>query len=442
MKKILFIIIFLLTILMLSGCDLSANKERILSNEQWLEDIQTLDTDLREKHPNIFKYTPEEEWNENIENLKSEIDQLSDTDVILRISQIVNTIGDAHTFIHPIDLLKTIGEEKLNPETLVVFPIKGDYFNDGFRIVECGSNYQKILGSKLISINDIDINTVLNNISTLISGDYKNNQHPLAYAKFFINSYDVLNFFNVVDSTNAEFTFENDKGEEIILNLKAVENNRINYIYQDKKEMKTNIIEGIENPYYWYKNFEEDNILYFRYNVFGNNYLIFKDNEIGELLPDFREVQERLIDEINTHDYSKFIIDLRKNGGGDVKILNAMISMFKIRTDLNGEDIYVITGKQSASASVTLAWELQSKLGANVVGETTGNNVNMFTTVNEKIELSNSNLKIIHPFKESIYNKEYFGGVVPDFEVIQTYEDYINGIDTCYEYIKNLELDK
>ena len=119
-----------------------------------------------------------------------------------------------------------------------------------------------------------------------------------------------------------------------------------------------------------------------------------------------------------------------------------MISMFKIRTDLNGEDIYVITGKQSASASVTLAWELQSKLGANVVGETTGNNVNMVTTVNEKIELSNSNLKIIHPFKESIYNKEYFGGVVPDFEVIQTYEDYINGIDTCYEYIKNLELDK
>lgn len=322
------------------------------------------------------------------------------------------------------------------------FPIKGDYFNDGFRIVECGSNYQKILGSKLIAINDIDINTILNDVSTLILGDYKNNQGPLAYAKFFINSYDVLKFFNVVDSTNAEFTFENDKGEEIILNLKAVENKKINYISQNKQEMKTNIIEGVENPHYWYKNFKEDDILYFRLNKFGTNYNIFKDNVLYELLPDFREVQERLIDEINKQDYSKFIIDLRKNGGGDVNILNAMISMFKFQTDLKGEDIYIITGKQSASASVILAWELQSKLGATVVGETTGGNVNLFTTSNQSIELPNSKLNIYHSFKESIYDKDHIGGVVPDFEVIQTYEDYINGIDTSYEYIKNLELGK
>lgn len=408
-----------------------------MTNAEWIEDIQTLDTELREKHPNIFKYISEESWSKNIENLKSDLSHLSDTDIILRISQIVNTIGDGHTFIHPKDLLKPIDEENLSPETLLEFPIKGDYFNDGFRIVECGSNYQKILGSRLIAINDIDINTVLNDVSTLISGDYKNNQHPLAYAKLFINSYDVLKFFKVVDSTNAKFTFENNNGEEIILNLKAIENKKINYISPNKKEMKTNIIKGVENPYYWYKNFKEDNVLYFKYNTFLKNYFLFRDNLLYELLPDFREVQERLITEINNHDYSKFIIDLRNNQGGDVNILNAMISMFKFQTDLKGEDIYVITGKQSASASVTLAWELQSKLGATVVGETTGGNVNIFTTVSQKIELPNSTLKITHPFKESIYDKDHIGGVVPDFEVIQTYEDYINGIDTCYEFIKN-----
>ncbi len=439
MKKTRYVIIFLLTIILLSGCSLSLTEKRVLSNEQWLEDIQTLDKELKEEHPNIFKYISEEEWNKSIESLKKDVDNLSDTDIILRISQIVNTVGDAHTFIHPIDLLKPIDEKKLNPEIIVEFPIKGDYFNDGFRIVECGSNYQKILGSRLVAINNIDINTILNDVATLIPGDYKNNQCSLAYAKFFINSYDVLKFFNVIDSTNAEFTFENDNGEEIILNLKAVEKNKINYISPHKKEMKTNIIEGIENPYYWYKNFEEDNILYFRYNSFGTNYSIFKDNEIGELIPDFREVQERLIDVINKHDYSKFIIDLRENGGGDVNIRNAMMEMFKIRTDLKGEDIYVITGKQSGSASVTLAWELQSKLDANVVGETTGGNVNLFSTHNQNIVLPNSGLNIYHSFKESIYDKDHIGGVVPDFEVIQTYEDYINGVDTCYEYIKDLD---
>lgn len=441
MKRIVYTVIFLITITLVSGCNLPLEEKQILSKEQWVEDIQTLDKGLREGHPDIFKYTSEEEWNQNIESLKADVDKLSDSDIILRISQIVKTIGDAHTFVHPIDFLKPIGEEKLNTESILVFPIKGDYFNDGFRIVECGSNYQKILGTRLIAINDIDINTILNDLSTLITSDYKNNQCSLAYAKFFINSYDVLKFFNIVDNTNAEFTFENDEGEEIILNLKAVENHKINYISTSKKEMKTNIIEGIKNPYYWYENFEEDNILYFRYNSFGTNYSIFKDNKLGEMLPDFREVQERLIDEINKHDYSKFIIDLRENGGGDVKIRNAMMEMFKIRTDLKGEDIYVITGKQSASASVSLAWELQSKLGANVVGETTGGNVNLFSTHNQSVVLPNSGLNIYHSFKESIYDKDHTGGVVPDFKVIQTYEDYINGVDTCYEYVKDLNID-
>ncbi|MGL5750554.1 MAG: S41 family peptidase, partial [Paraclostridium sp.] len=260
--------------------------------------------------------------------------------------------------------------------------------------------------------------------------------------KFFINSYDVLSFFNVVDNTNANFTFKNDKGEEINLNLKAVENKKINYISSNRKEMKTNIIEGIENPYYWYKNFNEDNILYFRYNAFLNNYYLYKDTVLYDILPDFREVQESLIAEINKKNYSKFIIDLRENGGGDNNILNAMISMFKFQTDLKGEEIYVIIGKETFSASVVLAWELESKIGATVVGETTGGNVNLFTTVSQKIELPNSNLKITHPFKESTYDKNHTGGAVPDYEVIQTYEDYINGIDTCYEFIKNIDKDK
>ncbi|MBS5954512.1 MAG: hypothetical protein KIB53_11875 [Paraclostridium bifermentans] len=303
MKKILCIIVFSLTIFLLSGCNSLLTEKRVLNNEKWIEDIKYLDANLRKEHPNIFKYVEEDKWNQSIESLIADIPKLSDSSIILKTSQIIASLGDGHTFINPLDLITPFGQE---------------------------------------------------------------------------------------------------------------------------------------HEVYWYKNFEEDEILYFRLNKFTTNFHLFKDKKPDKKPPDFREVQKSLISEINKHNYSKFIIDLRENRGGDVNILNAVVDMIKFQTDLKGEDIYILTGKESASASVTLAWKLQGTLGSTVVGETTGGNVNLFTTCNQSLQLPNSNLNIYYPFKESIYKKGYIGGVNPDFEVRQNYSDYLNGIDTCYEFVKNV----
>lgn len=442
MKKILFIIIFSLTTSLLSGCNLSKNEERKLNNEEWLEDIKTLDTNLKKEHPNIFRYTSEKEWNKNIENLKSDIDKLSDRSIILRISQIITSIGDAHTGIFPLDLLTPIGEEQIKPESIVEFPIKCEYFDDGVRVIECDSKYEKILGSKLISINNVAVNKILNDIATLIPQDYKNNQCALFYAKEMMNFYEFLKYFKVIDNNKSKYTFETNSKEKITLELTAKENKHINYLALDKKVMKTNKVPEGENEAYWYKNFKEDKILYFRLNQFTSNYAIFETKEEESKYPDIDEVQERLLNEINKGEYSKFIIDLRKNGGGLVNIRDSIVDMIKFRTDLIDEEIYILTGKYSNSASTTFAWELQKKLGANIVGETTGGNVNLFTTGGQIIELPTSKLKVYVSAYESVNEKGYIGGVNPDFEVKQNYNDYINGIDTVYEYIKDLNIHK
>ena len=91
-----------------------------------------------------------------------------------------------------------------------------------------------------------------------------------------MNIYDILKFFEEVDSDRTTFNFENDKKEIISLELKAIENKKINYISKNKKNMKTNEVPSGENEVYWYKNFEEDEILYFRLNKFTTNFHIFK----------------------------------------------------------------------------------------------------------------------------------------------------------------------
>ncbi|WP_373600232.1 S41 family peptidase [Paraclostridium bifermentans] len=431
MKKILITIVCILSIITLLGCGISFNDKRVLSNEQWIEDINYLGTELTKQHPDIFKYRPKEKWDDSIDKLKSEVPKLSDIDIKMRIAQIVATLGDAHTAVAPIDILTPIGEKQITTDEIWEFPVKAEYFDDGLRVVQSDSKYKDILGSKLISINNVDIREVLDKIATIIAHDYKNKQGQLFYAKEYMNTYEFLKFFEIVDGKKAEYIFENDNKEKINLKLKPLKNKDIDYIKADVKEMKTNKIPEGESEFFWYKNFKEDNILYFKFNKFATH-------TNGDIYPNFYEFQEGMIEEINEKDYDKFVIDLRNNKGGNGKVLDAMTDMIKYRTDLSGEDIYVITGKQSNSASTLLAWDLQSKRDANIVGETTGGNINLFGSRSVQIELPNSKFKVAYSNSPIISKKGYIGGVKPDIEIIQSYEDYVNGIDTCYEHIRKL----
>lgn len=434
MKKILIVVFFTLALFILSGCSSSINTEKKLSNDQWIQDLDYLDTEITKQHPNLFKYISEEEWNKSIKNLKSEVPNLSDGSIRLKIAQIIVSIGDAHTFVMPTDAVTPIGEEQIPPEELVEFPVKCEFFEDGIRVIQCDSNYKEILGAKIVSINNTDINEVIDKIATLFAHDYQNKQCALFMAKEYMNTYDFLKFFKIVDNNKAEYVFETDNKEKITLKLNAEKNKSIDYITVDKKEMKTNELREGDNKRYWHRNFEEDNVLYLKFNSFVSNAI-----KEEKLYPDFNEFQESLIGEINKHNYSKFIIDLRNNKGGSRKILDAMTDMVKYRTDLKGEEIYVITGKFTNSSAVLWAWDLQSRKGATVLGEETGGNINLFPSNSQYVELPNSKFKIYYSSNEIISKEGYNGGVKPDIEVIQKYEDYINGIDTCYEYILPIE---
>ncbi|MGL4911748.1 MAG: S41 family peptidase, partial [Romboutsia sp.] len=199
---------------------------------------------------------------------------------------------------------------------------------------------------------------------------------------------------------------------------------------ENKKEMKTSIVPERESEVYWYKNFEEDNILFLKYSGFTSR-------SSGEKYHNFYRFQDALIKEINESNYDKLVIDLRDNKGGSLHILTSMIEMFKYSAKVDGENIYVVTSKITGSAAVTLAWNLQSEIGATIAGESTGGNINLFSTRNDQLELPNSKLKPVYSHKFINNKYGYNGGVEPDIEIMQSYEDYIEGIDTCYEYIKN-----
>ncbi|MGX4600069.1 S41 family peptidase [Faecalimicrobium sp. JNUCC 81] len=434
MKKII-IIIFIFSAIILSGCSTSIGREKTLENKKWIGDIDYMDENIRLRHPDLFRYITEETWNKNLRKLKSEVKRLSDISISLRIAQIISSINDGHTSTDILNLLTPIGKEKITIGEIFEFPIRFEYFDDGLRAIKCDSQYKDVLGYKLLSINGIPTDEVIKKVSTIMS--YDNDQFAKERAKEYMPTYEYLKFLEIVDSDEAQYVFENDKKEEII--VKAIKNEDVNYINLNNKKSKISEKIKEQNDFYWFKEFKEDNLLYFKYNKIFTNQGPNIDKENASNYPNYYDFHYKLIDKINNNKFEKLVIDLRDNLGGKLSLVDFLIHELKYKINLKGEDIFVVTGKKTGSAAVILAFKLQSELGATVVGEETGGNVNMFGTEGEFITLPNSKLIIKHPSSSRNYKEGHVGGIKPDIEINQNYENYLDGIDDCYDYIKNLK---
>ncbi|MEG2788337.1 MAG: S41 family peptidase [Romboutsia sp.] len=439
MKKLrqLMTIFLALSITMLVGCSSSIVGIKRLSNENWIEDIDYLDNTMKYRHPDLFRNISEEEWDQNINELKENVGELSDIDIGLSISQIISSIQDAHTIVDIFSVMTPIGKDTIGYEDIVAFPFRYEWFDDGLRVNSCLDDYKEVLGYKLVSINNISTDEIIKKLFTIVS--YDNEQSAKSSAIEYMTIYEVLRFLDIVDKQEAKFVFEDDNKEEVTLKVKPQLNKDIKFTSLDHKIFKTEEKPEGARDEYWFKPIEEDNSLYFQYNSCISNNATFLSEEDRSKYPNFHEFEEELIDYINDNNFDKFVIDLRKNGGGSMGLTSSLIMKLKSNTDIEKSKIYVITGKNTFSAGAISAWHLKNNLDVTIVGEETGGNVNLFSRFPEDdiIELKNSKLRIIHSSSYVNYKPGYKGGVKPDVEIKQNYKDYINGIDNCYEYIIN-----
>jgi len=67
------------------------------SKTKWMEDIDYLQTTLAKKHKNVYHTLTKEEYNEKFNKLREELPSLNDNEIKIKLSQIVASVGDAHT---------------------------------------------------------------------------------------------------------------------------------------------------------------------------------------------------------------------------------------------------------------------------------------------------------------------------------------------------------
>lgn len=205
---------------------------------------------------------------------------------------------------------------------------------------------------------------------------------------------------------------------------------------------------------------ENSDNLYFYFNRFKPSEEYFTErgedinkhyNEIksGNLIPDYSDYwkpffgwdyYERAIEKgiINLQE----IVLFKKNYIDEYgkKIENEDYMPFPGEEDISFDgNIYVLSGSNTKSAGACLASAVKDNKYGKVIGENTGGSSIFFTNPIEiKLPYSSININIptlinIRAKKESL--KKEPDAVYPDVYTQVSFEDYLNGVDPCWEYI-------
>ena len=166
--------------------------------KKWLEDINFYVEQVKTKHINAFHTLSESQFDNKIADLKANLSTLNETQVEVSLMEITHAIGDGHSNYYLMS-----GPHKH-------YPLRFKKFKKGIRIVAASQNYQHLVGSKLIALNDTPITEVYTLIKDYLPG-VDNQFSEVRRFEFYLTLAKLLYGRGLVDEDlQARFTIEKD----------------------------------------------------------------------------------------------------------------------------------------------------------------------------------------------------------------------------------------
>ena len=366
---------------------------------------------------------------DKIHELISFIPELEDYEIIFSLSEIAATLDDAHTGI----VMNRFAFQRLGH---YYYSFDFTYFSDGFFVQSVSappdslSYYEDALYSRLLAINGIDVEEIVELLSTVIP--YENKYHILTQMALadLMQHGELLTYLGITIGDETEFLFENLEGEAFSINTYARAVCRDVYIETIFIDID---IEGFlkysRSDWQWFEFLDDYNAMYLRLNnLFGTPALLPLDEFYLSLAHETRYVLE-------TGDIDKFIIDLRDNRGGFLEHFDILFDLVYSERGNIGS-VYVLINNYTYSSGVVAAAIMKNYIeDVLLVGEPTGQPTNFFAgTSPHWLPYSNIQFEV---------SRVYFGilpecskdSLYPDIFISMTFEDFINNHDPVLQAI-------
>ena len=175
--------------------------------------------------------------------------------------------------------------------------------------------------------------------------------------------------------------------------------------------------------YYWFEYLPDNQTLYLAYNVCAN-----------DPKKPFDEFVKEVFAVVDARGAQKFIIDLRRNGGGDSRVLRSLAVELQKRPQLIEKGkLFALVSRGTYSSAFMNAIQLRDLLSALWVGSPPGQRPTNYGEV-QKFELPHSKVEVSYSIKFFEFVKDSKLSYVPvDISVEPAFADYEQGRDTVLQ---------
>lgn len=441
MKKV-FLVLAVLCCIFGAGCNKNeAQKELTEHQKAWIADI---DGALREglaQAAGVNEFVSAEERNERIDRLIRRIEKayLEDAEIIAAIQELISDIRIAHMNFYPGADYQTAYQER--------YVVCGKWFADGFYIMLTLEENQEWLGSRLVSINGMDLEEVLKLYDRIYSNETEN------WLKYTFEQKSChmgflqceLEYLGIIEKGEDELLLTVEKEGKFlewrikVMNFEENQNIKFASLYDRIETLPYGESVYLENncPPFYYEQDQENHAMYLQYNECTDAVIHGAGFDSSDY-PNFEEFFDQMITEMQNNEETLdcLVVDLRNNGGGSELIWNNAVS--KHKEYLKKYPIKLLIGKATFSAGQdAIDMTLHVFQDVTLYGEETGQAIHNFTAC-DVVELENTGSELVIPRHQDychVIDKrggELYAGVVPDVEIQQTFEAFLNGLDEVY----------
>lgn len=365
---------FLCTLLV---CFVSAGVRAQVTKAEWAADLDTLADGLLQRHPNFYTKTSIEDFEDALLALFDRLGTLDDQLIAMEFSRLVAIGGDAHT---------TVGFGEIGT-SMRRLPIRIMVMEDGVFVTFATREHQGLIGSRVISINGVAIEEVLERVSVLFA--YENDSKKRGTSAWYGTLLPALRAVGVIEDHDAQtLRVTLEQGGEAETHELACEP-------ETRGQQWISFVQLLEQPwpiayrkqrgYYQTDYIAEHETFYIAYNQCRE----------AEDLPMERLV-EFVMSKCDELDARRIIIDLRFNGGGDETVIWPLWqALEKSERFKDPGDIIGLISRQTFSSAMSNSHQLRDSCGAVLIGEPTGGKPNHFGQLSS-FQLPNSGLTISH----------------------------------------------
>jgi tetratricopeptide (TPR) repeat protein len=415
-----------LSILFLACVTQIGHAQETITTQQWQSDLDYLQKKIHQDYPNLFYNISRNTLDSAMAKFRAEIPALTQREIYVGFARLMAMFRIGHTGLS-FKLPAANGNTK---PMFHYYPMSLYPFSDGLYIKSIHNKYKQAIGGKITKIGNLPVDAALEKMRNVIACE--NEQYFKSMLMYYLRLPEILSALNIAESADHIFLSYLKDGAEQRVKINADESP------EDFWTSETQLPEGWIDSYremgkssavLWLRH--ADKMRYYEYLPETKTLYVRHSAVLDEPEQTIEEFFTKVFEFVENNNVSKFVLDIRLNGGGNnylnKSVITGIIGQRKINQFGN---LFVMIGPKTFSAAQNLTNELEKYTEAIFIGEPTGENVNYWGDVKQET-LPNSKLMVSLSWlwwqNMDPRDKRLYTG--PDIAVRMSFANYRGGFD-------------